>query len=184
MLKMHNAGLINSALSFIFIIMSGFLFTEVPALFLAILISLSCLNLFIGKFYKKLNGKVANILAAACLIALFVVVGVSDTVKLFVSMMLLASTFKLLQARTTKQYQTVCLLVFFNLSTLYLFHQGLLETLLVSSLYIVNFAVLGYLDSPNSFKTANKQSVKTILFALPIAAFLILFLPRDRKSVV
>lgn len=178
MLKMHNAGLINSALSFIFIIMSGFLFTEVPALFLSILISLSCLNLFIGKFYKKLNGKVANILAAACLIALFVVVGVSDTVKLFVSMMLLASTFKLLQARTTKQYQTVCLLVFFNLSTLYLFHQGLLETLLVSSLYIVNFAVLGYLDSPNSFKTANKQSVKTILFALPIAAFLILFLPR------
>jgi len=173
-----NTPLINTVLSLLFIVISGFLFTEVATPFLAILAGLSFLNLFLGKFYKKLNGLIANILAAVCLVALFVLVGVSDTVKLFVSMMLLASSFKLLQAKTVKQYQTVCLLVFFNLSTVYLFHQGLFETLVVSVLYVVNFAVLGYLTSPQSFKAANKQSFKTILLALPIAAFLILFLPK------
>lgn len=109
-----NTPLINTVLSLLFIVTSGFLFTEVPTPFLALLAGLSFLNLFLGKFYKKLNGLVANILAAVCLVALFVLVGVSDTVKLFVSMMLLASSFKLLQAKTVKQYQTVCLLVFFN----------------------------------------------------------------------
>ncbi|MBU76111.1 MAG: transglutaminase [Pseudoalteromonadaceae bacterium] len=173
-----NLSLINAVLSFLFIAISGLLFSEIPSSFLFILVGLSFFNLVLDRFYKKLTALMANILAALCLIALFVTVGISDTVKLFVSMMLLASTFKLLQAKAVKHYQTVCLLVFFNLSTVYLFYQGILETLLVSLLYIINFAVLGYLSSPKSPKSANKQSIKTVLLALPVSVFLIIFLPK------
>ncbi|HCV05129.1 MAG TPA: DUF3488 domain-containing protein, partial [Pseudoalteromonas sp.] len=112
-----NLSLINAVLSFLFIAISGLLFSEIPSSFLFILVGLSFFNLVLDRFYKKLTALMANILAALCLIALFVTVGISDTVKLFVSMMLLASTFKLLQAKAVKHYQTVCLLVFFNLST-------------------------------------------------------------------
>ncbi|TMP61360.1 hypothetical protein CWB79_22600, partial [Pseudoalteromonas sp. S1649] len=83
--------------------------------FLDILAGVSFLFLFLGKFYTNLHGLVAKIFAAVCLVALFVLVVVGDTVKLFVSIMLLASCFKLLPAKTVKQYQTVCIQVVFNL---------------------------------------------------------------------
>tara|TARA_B100000315_G_scaffold233764_1_gene247142 strand:- start:23 stop:184 length:162 start_codon:yes stop_codon:yes gene_type:complete len=47
-----NTPLINTVLSLLFIVTSGFLFTEVPTPFLAILAGLSFLNLFLGKFWR------------------------------------------------------------------------------------------------------------------------------------
>ena len=102
----------------------------------------------------------------------------SDTVILFVAMLLLASLFKLLQAKTKKHYHVITTLTFFSLSSVYLFNQSILTTLTVSGLYILNFAVLGLLESKHNLKIAAKQSGKLLLLALPLAIFLLLFLPK------
>ena len=175
----NNLGAINLSLSIIYIIVLSFIFTELPPAFNTLLVSLCIWNLVITLLKRnKPNAILANTLAGLSLLVLFFDVGFADTVTLFVAMLILSSLFKLLQATTKKHYQTITLLSFFSLSTVYLFSQSLFATLVISILYILNFAVLALIESKHNFKLVIKGSLKLLLLALPISIFLLLLLPK------
>lgn len=174
-----NLTAINLSLSIVYILVLSFIFTELPPLFNTLLASLCIWNLAVTLLKRnKPNAILANTLAGLSLLILFYDVGFSDTVTLFVAMLILSSLFKLLQANTKKHYQTIILLSFFSLSTVYLFSQSLFATLVISMLYILNFALLALIESKHSLKIAAKDSCKLLLLALPLAIFLLLLLPK------
>jgi len=175
----NNYQTINMCLSGIYGVTLCFLFSELPAVFTLLLSALCSWNVVLTWFNKnKPTALLANCLAGFSLLMLLYFVGFADTVTLFVAMLILSSLFKLLQATTKKHYQTITLLSFFSLSTVYLFSQTIITTLVISVLYILNFAVLALIESKQNLKLASKQSVKLLLLALPIAVFLLLFLPK------
>ncbi|MFU2508854.1 transglutaminase TgpA family protein [Pseudoalteromonas sp. ASV78] len=175
----NNLSAINLSLSAIYILVLSFIFTELPLVFNTLLVSLCIWNLVITLLNRnKPNALLANTLAGFSLLVLFYDVGFGDTVTLFVAMLILSSLFKLLQATTKKHYQTITLLSFFSLSTVYLFSQSLFATLIISILYILNFAVLALIESTHNLKIAVKGSLKLLLLALPISIFLLLLLPK------
>ncbi|CAM3682125.1 MULTISPECIES: transglutaminase TgpA family protein [Pseudoalteromonas] len=175
----NNLTAINLSLSIVYILVLSFIFTELPLAFNTLLVGLCIWNLAVTLLKRnKPNALLANTLAGLSLIVLFYDVGFSDTVTLFVAMLILSSLFKLLQATTKKHYQTITLLSFFSLSTVYLFSQSLFATLIISLLYILNFAVLALIESKHNLKIAVKGSLKLLLLALPISIFLLLLLPK------
>ncbi|MGO2477519.1 MAG: transglutaminaseTgpA domain-containing protein [Pseudoalteromonas sp.] len=177
--SINNLGTINVCLCIIYAFVLCFLVSELPIIFSVLLALLCSWNLLITHFNKnKPSPLLANCLAGVSLLILFYFVGFSDTVTLFVAMLILSSLFKLLQATTKKHYQTITLLSFFSLSTVYLFSQTIITTLVISVLYFLNFAVLALIESGKSLQFASKQSVKLLLLSLPIAVFLLLFLPK------
>ncbi|KTF18254.1 transglutaminaseTgpA domain-containing protein [Pseudoalteromonas sp. H105] len=179
MTQLKNTKPINLLLSLIYLAVVMALATELSVAFSVLLGFLCVWNLAITLTNKKKPHTIlANILAGLCLLFLLYDVGLGDTVTLFVAMLILSSLFKLLQARNKKHYQTIVLLSFFSLSTVYLFSQSLLSTLLVSVLYILNFAALMLIESTHKIKLAVKQSTKMLALALPIAVFLVIFLPK------
>ena len=174
-----NEKVINYSLSFIYACLIVFFVPHLPLVFVGVLTLICAWNFYITLSNKpKPNAWLANILAGVSLGLMLYTVGMSDTVILFVAMLLLASLFKLLQAKTKKHYHVITTLTFFSLSSVYLFNQSILTTLTVSGLYILNFAVLGLLESKHNLKIASKQSGKLLLLALPLAIFLLLFLPK------
>ena len=176
---LKNEKVINYSLSFIYACLIVFFVSHLPLVFVGVLSLICAWNFYITLSNKpKPNAWLANILAGVSLGLMLYIVGMSDTVILFVAMLLLASLFKLLQAKTKKHYHVITTLTFFSLSSVYLFNQSILTTLTVSSLYILNFAVLGLLESKHNLKIASKQSGKLLLLALPLAIFLLLFLPK------
>lgn len=179
MSKFKNENAVNYVLCFIYGCLTLFFIPHLPILFLTVLATLCFWNtrvIFANK--NKPAANVANILAGCSLGLMFYSIGMSDTVLLFVAMLLLASLFKLLQAKTKKHYQVITTLTFFSLSSVYLFNQDILITLAVSSLFILNFAVLGLLESTQSLNVTFKKSGKLLLMALPLAVLLLLFLPK------
>lgn len=177
--SVNNLRTINMCLCVIYALVLCFLVTELPIIFSALLGGLCSWNLLLTVLNKnKPSSLLANCLAGVSLLILFYFVGFGDTVTLFVAMLILSSLFKLLQATTKKHYQTITLLSFFSLSTVYLFSQTIITTLIISVLYILNFSVLALIESKQSLKFASKQSVKLLLLSLPIAVFLLLFLPK------
>lgn len=176
---LKNEKVINYSLSFIYACLIVFFVSHLPLVFVGVLSLICAWNFYITLSNKpKPNAWLANILAGVSLGLMLYTVGMSDTVILFVAMLLLASLFKLLQAKTKKHYHVITTLTFFSLSSVYLFNQSILTTLTVSCLYILNFAVLGLLESKHNLKIASKQSSKLLLLALPLAIFLLLFLPK------
>ncbi|MBH0004158.1 DUF3488 and transglutaminase-like domain-containing protein [Pseudoalteromonas sp. SWYJZ12] len=174
-----NEKVINYSLSFIYSCLIVFFVPHLPLVFVGVVTLICAWNFYITLSNKpKPNAWLANILAGVSLGLMLYTVGMSDTVILFVAMLLLASLFKLLQAKTKKHYHVITTLTFFSLSSVYLFNQSILTTLTVSGLYILNFAVLGLLESKHNLKIASKQSGKLLLLALPLAVFLLLFLPK------
>jgi protein-glutamine gamma-glutamyltransferase len=174
-----NSKKINFALSFIYACLIVFFITHLPVIFISVLALLCVWNFYLTLSNKpKPNAWLANVLAGSILILMLYSLDMGDTITLFVAMLLLSSLFKLLQAKKKKHYHVIITLTFFSLSAVYLFNQSILATILVSGLYILNFAVLGLLESKHSLKLASKQSGKLLLVALPLAIFLLLFLPR------
>ena len=179
MQKIHNEKSINLTLSIIYGVVVLFIMSELPPVFTALLALLCVWNFTITLMNKpKPSTLFANVLAGFSLVLLFYDIGFGDTVTLFVAMLILSSLFKLLQAKTKKHYQTIVLLSFFSLSTVYLFSQSIIATLCVSILYVFNFAALALIENKHSLKVASKQSGKMFLLALPVAVFLLLFLPK------
>ncbi|OUS69383.1 transglutaminase [Pseudoalteromonas sp. A601] len=177
--NVHNEKAINLTLSIVYGLVVLFIMSELTLIFTALLALLCAWNFTITLMKKpKPSTLYANILAALSLVLLLHDVGFGDTVTLFVAMLILSSLFKLLQAKTKKHYQTIVLLSFFSLSTVYLFSQSIIATLCVSILYVLNFAALALIENKHSLKIASKQSGKMLLLALPIAVFLLLFLPK------
>lgn len=152
---------------------------ELTPAFTLVLAALCLWNFILTLMNKsKPNALLANILAGLCLVLLLYDIGFSDTVTLFVAMLILSSLFKLLQAKSKKHYQTIVLLSFFSLSTVYLFSQSIIATLSVSTLYVLNFSALALIQAKHNLKIASKQSLKMLFIALPVAVFLLLFLPK------
>ena len=179
MIELKNEKVINLSLCFIYACLVIFFTSHLPLPFISVLAGLCLWNAFItGKNIAKPNAWLANILAAGALGLMVFTIGMSDTVILFVAMLLLSSLFKLLQAKNKKHYHVITTLTFFSLSSVYLFSQTIVTTLTVSGLYILNFAVLGLLESKHNLKISAKQSSKLLLMALPLAIFLLLFLPK------
>ncbi|MEL0632606.1 DUF3488 and transglutaminase-like domain-containing protein [Pseudoalteromonas carrageenovora] len=177
--EIKNEKVINYSMCFIYACLIIFFIAHLPVVFISVLAVICAWNFYLTYNNKpKPNSILANILAGAALVLMLFSVGMSDTVILFVAMLMLSSLFKLLQAKTKKHYHVITTLTFFSLSSVYLFNQSILTTLTVSGLYILNFAVLGLLESKHNLKIASKQSGKLLLLALPLAIFLLLFLPK------
>ncbi|MFL3650968.1 MAG: transglutaminaseTgpA domain-containing protein [Pseudoalteromonas sp.] len=177
--EIKNEKVINYSMCFIYACLVIFFIAHLPVVFISVLAVICAWNFYLTYNNKpKPNSILANILAGAALVLMLLSVGMSDTVILFVAMLMLSSLFKLLQAKTKKHYHIITTLTFFSLSSVYLFNQSILTTLAVSGLYILNFAVLGLLESKHNLKIASKQSGKLLLLALPLAIFLLLFLPK------
>jgi len=177
--KIKNQRVINFSLSFIYLGLVSFFIEHLPLPFIIMLSMLCGWNIFLTLKYKqKPNAWLANGLAAIALIIMLSSIGFKDTVVLFVAMLLLSCVFKLLQAKTKQHYQLIITLTFFSLSAVYLFSQTIFTTLIISTLYVLNFAVLGLLESSHSLKLSSKQSAKIMLLAFPLAVVLLLFLPK------
>ncbi|WP_405600500.1 MULTISPECIES: transglutaminaseTgpA domain-containing protein [unclassified Pseudoalteromonas] len=177
--NIKNEKIVNFSLCFIYAFLIVFFIAHLPIAFVSVLATLCVWNFVIAfRNTKKPNAWLANILAGFSLVVMIYSVGMSDTVILFVAMLLLSSIFKLLQAKTKKHYHIIITLTFFSLSSAYLFNQSIITTLVVSGLFILNFAVLGLLESKHNLKMVSKQSSKLFLMALPLAIFLLLFLPK------
>jgi transglutaminase-like putative cysteine protease len=178
--KIKNQRVINFSLSFIYLGLVSFFIEHLPLPFIIMLSILCGWNIYLTLKYKqKPNAWLANGLAAiALIIMLLSSIGFKDTVVLFVAMLLLSCVFKLLQAKTKQHYQLIITLTFFSLSAVYLFSQTIFITLIISTLYILNFAVLGLLESSHSLKLSSKQSAKIIFLAFPLAVVLLIFLPK------
>ena len=179
MIELKNEKVINFSLCFIYACLVLFFTAHLPLPFISVLAGLCLWNAVItAKNIAKPNAWLANILAAGALGLMIFTIGMSDTVILFVAMLLLSSLFKLLQAKNKKHYQVITTLTFFSLSSVYLFSQTIFTTAVVSFLYVLNFSVMGLLESKHNLKISAKQSSKLLLMALPLAVFLLLFLPK------
>ena len=177
--KIKNQRVINFSLSFIYLGLVSFFIEHLPLPFIIMLSMLCGWNIYLTLKYKqKPNAWLANGLAVIALIIMLSSIGFKDTVVLFVAMLLLSCVFKLLQAKTKQHYQLIITLTFFSLSAVYLFSQTIFTTLIISTLYILNFAVLGLLESSHSLKLSSKQSAKIIFLAFPLAVVLLIFLPK------
>lgn len=177
--KIKNQRVINFSLSFIYLGLVSFFIEHLPLPFIIMLSILCGWNIYLTLKYKqKPNAWLANGLAVVALIIMLSSIGFKDTVVLFVAMLLLSCVFKLLQAKTKQHYQLIITLTFFSLSAVYLFSQTIFTTLIISTLYILNFAVLGLLESSHSLKLSSKQSAKIIFLAFPLAVVLLIFLPK------
>ena len=132
---LKNEKVINYSLSFIYACLIVFFVSHLPLVFVGVLSLICAWNFYITLSNKpKPNAWLANILAGVSLVLMLYTIGMSDTVILFVAMLLLASLFKLLQAKTKKHYHVITTLTFFSLSSVYLFNQSILTTLTVSGL--------------------------------------------------
>jgi transglutaminase-like putative cysteine protease len=179
MSEIKNVKSINMTLNVLYGCLIIFFINHLAVGFVSVLALLCVWNTYITIKHKpKPSSWFANSLAALSLLLMFYTVGFSDTVSLFVAMLLLSSLFKLLQAKTKQHYHAITTLSFFSLSAVYLFDQGVITTLVVSSLFILNFAILGLIEANHNLKIATKQSGKLLISALPIAVFLLLFLPK------
>ena len=179
MAELLNYRAINLAMSFIYACLFAFYLSHMPILFIGILSMLCLWNVYLTLTNTpKPNAWLANILAGLALILMIYTLGIGDTVILFVAMLLLSSIFKLLQAKTKKHYHIIVTLTFFSISSAYLFNQSIITTLTMSALFLLNFAVLSLIESSHSLKLASKQSAKLLFIALPLAIFLLLFLPK------
>lgn len=177
--EIKNHRVINFTLSFIYLGLVSFFIEHLPLPFIAMLSVLCGWNVYLTvKQKQKPNAWFANGLAAIALIIMLSSIGFKDTVVLFVAMLLLSCVFKLLQAKSKQHYQLIITLTFFSLSAVYLFSQTIFTTLVISTFYILNFAVLGLLESSHSLKLSSKQSAKIMLLAFPLAVILLLFLPK------
>ena len=177
--EIKNHGVINFSLSFIYLGLVSFFIEHLPLPFIIMLSMLCGWNIYLTlKHKQKPNAWLANGLAAIALIIMLSSIGFKDTVVLFVAMLLLSCVLKLLQAKTKQHYQLIITLTFFSLSAVYLFSQTIFTTLIISTLYVLNFAVLGLLESSHSLKLSSKKSAKIILLAFPLAVVLLIFLPK------
>lgn len=122
---------------------------------------------------------VGNGLALAVMITLAIDVGFSDTVNLFVSMLLSAIALKQLIAVLDRHIKLIAVTQTFLIASLFLYQQNLFFTLLSVSLLILNLLALNLLaDSTQSLLFRIRLAAKTMLFSLPIALICFLIIPK------
>ncbi|MBS3796715.1 DUF3488 and transglutaminase-like domain-containing protein [Pseudoalteromonas sp. BDTF-M6] len=169
----------SSALSFIYIGIIMLLANELPTMLLSLLLLLCLWNLLMAsKGLTRPATLITNILAAALLAVLFITVDLKQSVLLFVTMLLQASILKLLQAGNAKQQQTVIVLTFFSISTVFLYQQSLYSTLLVGLFFITLTIALASLNGLPTTRLATRKSIYSLSIAVPLAALMLVFVPK------
>lgn len=148
--------------------------------FISLVLLLALWSLAIALNQVKKPGVLSgNILAMLTSAGLFIDIGFSDTVNLFVAMLLLSSVLKQLISTTLFHFKTVCLIQLFLIASVYLYQQSLYSSLLTFIFFIANIATLNLIIRPNQkLKNALSLASKSLLMSLPIAFLLFILLPR------
>ena len=176
---MFNQNTVKSLSALIIAIVSGLLFDQLALLFLA---TVALLIIWVFAIcYTKASAPttvVANILALACTITLFLTIGISELVNLFVAMLLQANCLKLLIAKQSRQLKTIVLVNFFIACCVFLFYQSLPVTFLVLLLFLINITALYLLTNRRVIRHSSIRALKLLALSLPITCVLFLLLPK------
>ncbi|MDP4982759.1 transglutaminase family protein [Pseudoalteromonas tunicata] len=122
---------------------------------------------------------IGNILALAVMFTLVIDVGFSDTVNLFVSMLLSAIALKQLIAIQPRHIKLIAVTQTFLIASIFLYQQNLMFTLISLLLLILNLLALNLLADPaQSFWFRARLAAKTLVFSLPIALVCFLIIPK------
>ncbi|MFY8349427.1 transglutaminaseTgpA domain-containing protein [Pseudoalteromonas sp. SSM20] len=176
---MFNHDKVKSLSALIIAIVSALLFDDL-ALFFVATVALLIVWVF-AVCYTKASAPtmvVANILAIACTLTLFLTIGISELVNLFVAMLLQANCLKLLIATKPKQIKSIVLVNFFIACCVFLFYQSLPVTFLVLSLFLINITALYLLTNRKLVRQSSVRAFKLLALSLPITCVLFLFLPK------
>ncbi|MFY8274991.1 transglutaminaseTgpA domain-containing protein [Pseudoalteromonas sp. SSDWG2] len=166
-------------LSLIYIGILALISDEFPTMLLSVLLLLCLWNLLLATERTQRPGPlVINLLAAALLAVLFITVTLKQNVLLFVTMLLQASILKLLQARTAHTLKNVAVLTFFCISTVFLFKQSLYASVAVALFFIGLTAALAALSGVKKSRVAFVKAFQSLLVALPLAAIMLVFVPK------
>ncbi|WP_125779910.1 transglutaminaseTgpA domain-containing protein [Pseudoalteromonas rubra] len=122
--------------------------------------------------------KLVNLLALTVILVVFVAIGFSNLVEMFVSLLLGACALKTIQAKTKKQAMSVQLLNFFVYPCFFIFSQNVLSLLFVLVLLVVNLAQMLWIEHGIALRSAMRQASRHLLLALPLAAIMVVLLPK------
>ncbi|MFC3031360.1 transglutaminaseTgpA domain-containing protein [Pseudoalteromonas fenneropenaei] len=158
----------------------GLLYNELNPVTLALNAVIICAGmLFKAKAANEFSNFSLNTMALAGSATILFSFGLSQNLNLFVALLILACVLKLMQARSRVMLQQLAVLNCFSLCLVFLFKQDLLTTLAVLLLCFLNFAVLAWLQKPTAaISKVSMQVIPKLLFALPLAALMLLLLPR------
>lgn len=176
---MFNHQSVKSLSALIIAIVSALLFDELAVLFVATVALLIIWVFAIA--YTKASAPtviVGNVLALVCTLTLFLTIGISELVNLFIAMLLQANCLKLLIAEKPRQIKSIVLVNFFISSCVFLFYHSLPVTLLVLFLFLLNITALYLLTNRKIIKQSGARAFKLLLLSLPITCVLFLFLPK------
>ncbi|WP_372768438.1 DUF3488 and DUF4129 domain-containing transglutaminase family protein [Pseudoalteromonas sp.] len=176
---MFNQDKVKNLSALIIAITSALLFDELAVFFIATVALLIIWVFAIS--YTKANAPtivVANILAVACTLTLFLTIGTNELVNLFVAMLLQANCLKLLIATQQRQIKSIVLVNFFISCCVFLFYQSLHVTFLVLLLFLVNITALYLLTNHKVTSHSSVRAIKLLALSLPITCILFLFLPK------
>ncbi len=119
-----------------------------------------------------------NLVAMGTLAVLLLVVGVSESVLLFVGLYVQSVCFKLLIARKDRQYRSVALLTLLATCLVFLFKQDLLASVLAMINLVLVLMALFALVTHADMAPAAKQASISVLYTLPLGLVLFMVLPR------
>jgi len=166
----------SSTLIIIVVLLAEF----ISVTFIAVVLLLALWSLAIAfNQVKKPGVLIGNVLAILTAIGLFLDVGFTDTVNLFVAMLLLSTVLKQLVSTSIFHFKTICLIQLFLISSVYLYQQSLYTSILTFTFFIGNIATLNLILMPNtSLSKAMKLASKTLLLSLPMAFSFFILLPK------
>nr|WP_275442731.1 transglutaminaseTgpA domain-containing protein [Pseudoalteromonas sp. OOF1S-7] len=127
---------------------------------------------------KGPSEKLVNLLAFTIILVVFVAIGFTNLVEMFVSLLLGACALKTIQAKTKKQAMSVQLLNFFVYPCFFIFSQNVLSLLFVLVLLVLNLAQMLWIEHGIELRSATRQAAKHLFLALPLAAIMVVLLPK------
>ena len=176
---MFNEVRVKAISAFIMAIIALSMQAEFSILFLTIIALLIIWS--IADCYTKTQPPtviVANILAFACTISLFLIIGLNELVNLFIGMLLQANCLKLLVAKQKRHYKIIILINFFLTACIFLFYQSLLTTITAVCLFILNMIAMFLAVNKSISKRTTKRTLQLLVMSLPITLVLFIFVPK------
>ncbi|CAM3999165.1 transglutaminaseTgpA domain-containing protein [Pseudoalteromonas byunsanensis] len=131
--------------------------------------------------YKKNTGvknSLLNIIAILGIAITVISINITNTVELFVALMLLACQLKVLQATTNRQWQQIHVLNFFTIPSVFLFSQSLYVALMVMMLLGINLVAMLQLQHRASLAYSGKFTLSTVLLSMALSILLLIFMPK------
>lgn len=126
------------------------------------------------------NTTVGNLLAVATSFVLFVDVGLSDTVNLFVSMLLVSVALKQLIATSNKHLKIIALVHTFVIASVFLYQQNLMFSLVSLVLITLELTALNMLGQTKNIHLVKslKLAAVSVISCLPITLLCFLLIPK------